>query len=158
MGGTNFGAAPWQNPTQRGLIKCDSIGWASGKVEDMVGNKACYSSTLSREGSWASVELVGDVMVKPTKYTLSHYTGGNSDCLRSWVFEGSRDGAKWTVIRKHSNDTSLKAKGQSHSWDTPNADEYFNRFKVRMTGKNTYPNWYMMCHALEIYGFVRGHK
>merc|ERR1712194_732584 len=97
-----------------------------------VGKKARHSNTDPKEGAWASIEFVGDVMVKPTKYTLSHSSGHSNDYLRSWVFEGSRDGAQWTVFREHSNDTSLNAKGASHSWDTPNVDEYFNRFKVRM--------------------------
>merc|ERR1712083_686692 len=121
------------NPSKRGLIKVSSSGWDEGSVEDMVATKACDSYSQFCVGAWASIEFVDEVMVEPTKYTLSH----NSDqyggfYLRSWVFEGSLDGVQWTLIREHSDDESLNMPGQSHSWDTPDIDEYFNHFRVRM--------------------------
>ena len=58
------------------------------------------------------------------------------------------------MIREHCNDESLDWKGDSHSWDTPNVDEYFNRFRVRMTGENSHTGWILCANALEIYGFV----
>jgi hypothetical protein len=71
------------------------------------------------------------------------------------VFEGSNDGVKWTVIKEHTDDESLNGAGQSYSWDIPNADGYFNRFRVRMTEENSDGTWHLLAHALEIYGFVR---
>ena len=128
-----------------------------GSVEDMVGNKACSSSSASKEGgAWASIEFVSNVVVKPTKYTLAHCTAYDGFYLRHWVFEGSSDGEQWTLLRKHSNDLTLNKRGQTHTWDTPNVDAYFSRFRVRMTGKNSYDTWRSYAHALEIYGFVRG--
>merc|ERR1711994_635456 len=109
-----------------------------GSVDAMVANEACDSCSDWTQGAWASIEFVDGVTVKPTKYTLSHYTAYGGYCLRSWAFEGSEDGAQWTVIKEHSNDESLKRRGQSHSWDTPNADGYFSRFRVRMTGEDSY--------------------
>jgi len=172
--GTMYGEEEWKNPSERGLINVESSKWANGSVEAMVANKACnaYSASASinrrvnrkthREHSWASVEFVGGVMVRPTKYTLSHRTGSASHYLRSWVFEGScdgvegsRDGVKWTLIREHLNDESLNGAGESHSWDTINVDGCFNRFRVRMTGQNSWGNFSLNAHALEIYGFVR---
>ena len=120
----------------------------------MVENKACGSWSFDREGAWASIEFVDDVMVKPTKFTLSHCSDVD-DYIRSWAFEGSRDGEQWALIREHSNDRSLNASGQSHSWETPNVDGYFNRFRVRMTGENSDGGWELCAHALEIYGFVQ---
>ena len=156
--GTKYGTdKKWKNPAQRGLIRVDSSEWDKGSADAMVANKARLSySKNDREGAWGSIEFAGDVMVKPTKYTLSQWTG-NGFYLRSWVFEGSRDGGcpgQWTLIREHKNDESLKRAGQSYLWNTPNASGYFNRFRVRMTGRNSDENWRLMAHALEIYGFV----
>merc|ERR1712087_443641 len=120
----------------------------------MVAKEACDSASREIEGAWASIEFVDRLTVRPTKYTLSHCTVSGY-YLRSWVFEGSNDGEHWTMIREHSNDESLNAKGQSHSWDTPNADGYFNRFRVRMTGEDSSGYWVLCAHALEIYGFLK---
>ena len=155
-------------------IKADSL---EGDFDEdaIVDNKASSRCLLSREGAWTSIEFVDDVMVKPTKYTLTHCTQWSGFHLPSWVFEGSRDGEQWTLIKEHSNDELLNAKSQSHSWHTPNVDEYFNRFRVRMTRKDSdqdsdqHPycsdacisncaKSYLMAHALEIYGFVRNHR
>ena len=155
--GTKFGTEKeWQNPSKRGLIKVKSSGWGPGRADAMVANKACDSYSKIGYGAWASIEFGDGVKVKPTKYTLSHYTFYDFNCLRSWAFEGSEDGAEWTVLREHSNDESLKGMGQSHSWATPNADGYFSRFRVRMTGKDSSGYWSLSAHALEIYGSVRG--
>merc|ERR1712154_213957 len=98
--------------------------------------------------------FVDGVEVTPTKYSLSHCTD-RGYYLRSWVFEGSSDGEVWTLIREHSSDESLNEPSQSHSWDTPNVDGCFNRFRVRMTGTNSSRRWDLCALALEIYGFVR---
>ena len=152
--GTKYGTEKeWENPSKRGLITVDSSGWGFGSAEDMVAKEACWSCSKYSEGAWASIEFVDGLMVKPTKYTLSHSTMDDYP-FRSWAFEGSRDGEHWTVIREHYNDCSLKRKGQSHSWDTPNVDEYFNRFRVRMTGMDSSGDWMLCAHALELYRFV----
>jgi len=156
--GTKYGTTKWKNPSKRGLIKVDSSEWLKGSVDAMVAKEACHSYSDFSVGAWASIEFVDGVTVKPTKYTLSHCTYFFGGYLRSWAFEGSEDGAQWTVIREHSNDGSLSGAGQSHSWDTPNADGYFSRFRVRMTGKSLSGEWRLSAHALEIYGFVRGGK
>ena len=155
--GTHYGEKEWANPAQRGLIKVDSSGWNYGSVEDMVGNKACRAASAGKEGgSWASIEFVDDVMVKPTQYTLTHNSLFDGLYLRNWVFEGSSDGEQWTLIKQHHNDQALNGAGQSHTWSTPNVDAYFNRFRVRMTGKGSGGDWCLTAHALEIYGFVAG--
>jgi len=156
--GTKYGTEKeWKNPSKRGLIRVDSVGWYGGSVEDMVAKEACDSCSLNRVYAWASVEFVDGLTMRPTKYTLSQCLDEDDyTCLRSWVFEGSNDGEEWTVIREHSWDTSFRRAGQSHSWDTPNADEYFSRFRVRMTGEDSDGEWILSAHALEIYGFVRG--
>ena len=42
--GTKYGTEKeWQNPSERGLIKVDSSGWATyGSVDDMVAKEACH--------------------------------------------------------------------------------------------------------------------
>ena len=155
--GTKYGTEKeWQNPWKRGLIKIKSTEWDYGGAEDMVANEACNTLSMNNFGAWVSIEFDNKLMIQPTKYTLSHYLYYDGCYLRSWVFEGSIDGAEWTVIRDHSDDESLNGQGQSHSWDTPNAEQYFNRFRVRMTGEDSDGRWYLAAHALEIYGFVRG--
>ena len=158
--GTHYGEEKeWANPAQRGLIRVESSGWEYGSVEAMVGNKACRSCSSDKQGgAWASIEFVDDVMVKPTRYTLAHWTWNDFNYLRNWVFEGSSDGEQWTLIKQHSDDRALSWPGQSHTWSTPNVDAYFNRFRVRMTGEDSDGRWFLTAHALEIYGFVRSNK
>ena len=91
--GTKYGQEKeWDNPAQRGLIKVDSSGWWTGSVDAMVANEAHRSCSSWSIGAWASIEFVDGVTVKPTKYTLSHWTANDYRCLRSWAFEGSNDG------------------------------------------------------------------
>lgn len=52
----------------------------------------------------------------PTHYTLRH--GGNyrADSLRTWDLQGSLDGNSWTILRRHTQDTSLVDKFATHTW------------------------------------------
>merc|ERR1712013_226250 len=119
-----------------------------------VANESCDSCSDDIGSAWASIEFTDDVMVRPTHYTLSHYAYTGS-YLRSWTFEGRRDGEQhWTLIKMHTNDQAFQYQGQSHTWSTPNNKQYFNQFRIHMIGLNSFGDWRLMAHALEIYGFV----
>merc|ERR1712154_549777 len=82
--GTKYGEeTEWENPSWRGLIRVDSLGWHTGSVDAMVAKKACDSCSRRIEGAWASIEFVDGVTVRPSKYTLSHWTRGDYWYLRS---------------------------------------------------------------------------
>merc|ERR1712096_345619 len=159
--GTNYGEEKWMNPARRGLIRVNSSGWYTGDVRDMVANTARFSYAASKEGAWASIAFQNNVMVKPTAYTLAHTRKRASSYLNSWDFEGSSDGVQWTLIKRHSGEwecwnpaterTPSQVRWRSHTWITSGVDTFFNRFRVRMTGKNSNNTWFMMAHALEIY-------
>ena len=172
--GTKYGEAEeWRNPTahhtkggrQRRLINVESSEIRTVAPEYIVQNETCVNvCVVACEGAWASIEFVDDIMVKPTKYTLSHSMRWTGMFLPSWKFEGSRDGKQWTLIKEHSKkelEGRSDAETQSNSWSTPNLHEYFNRFRVR-AGMNSngefYGCQYLMGHALEIYGFVQDRR
>ena len=60
--------------------------------------------------------------------------------LRHWVLEASSDGAAWTALRTHANDTSLADQaGSTASWPLA-ADRAYRHFRVRQTGPNSNVN------------------
>ena len=71
--------------------------------------------------------------------------------LRHWVLEASSDGAAWTALRTHVNDTSLAAAGSTASWPLA-ADRAYRHFRVRQTGKNSFNVDLLMLSGFEIYG------
>eukprot|EP01083_Nonionella_stella_P152455 488722_1 len=136
----------WQNPSEKGTINIEStpLYWNSETIHHFVGRKAARCITKSIENAWFGVDFKG-LQINPTHYTLRHYVSNNC-CLRSWDFEGSRDGGKeWITIKKHTNDRSLQGKGSSHTWEVDQCNEFYSLFRIRMTGKNSSGDWCLCC-------------
>eukprot|EP01083_Nonionella_stella_P224093 797974_1 len=73
--GTNYGTETWINPAERGLVTLKSSGWWSGRIEDMVGRSVVFSCSSDKKNAWVSIGINDGLKIKPTKYTLRHYTG-----------------------------------------------------------------------------------
>eukprot|EP01083_Nonionella_stella_P025631 70601_1 len=159
--GSDYGKSDWQNPSEKGIIEIQStpLGNGSKSIHHFVGREAVHCLAQSKINAWAwfSVDLKG-LQVKPTHYTLRHYISNDDYCLRNWDFEGSADGGKeWTIIRQHTNDTSLQGKGASHTWKVDECNAFYSLFRIRMTGKDSggFGSWSLCCSGFEIYGQLK---
>eukprot|EP01083_Nonionella_stella_P025632 70606_1 len=157
--GCDYGNDDWQNPSEKGIIQIQStkIHDESKSIHHFVGREAARSMTNGEENAWFSIDFKG-LQVKPTHYTLRHYISNDDYCLRNWDFEGSADGGKeWTIIRQHTNDTSLQGKGASHTWKVDECNAFYSLFRIRMTGKDSggFGSWSLCCSGFEIYGQLK---
>ena len=88
----------------------------------------------------------------PSHYCLRSEKHG-SHTLRNWRVEGSKDGASWTCLREHVNDSSLAATPFSvAAWPIDNAAAaHFRHFRIRQTGPNSSDNHHLLCGGMEVY-------
>jgi len=151
--GTNFNTAQWINPDTKGLVKVvlSSLVADSASSSAVVGKRAVRCVTKPEPGSWVKVDFL-DNSVQPTHYTIRHYSSWDTEALRSWRFQGSQDGVSWTTLKTHSNDTSLKTKGGSHTWALPASSVFYSLFRLLQTGPNSNNHHYLAISGFELYG------
>lgn len=119
---------------------------------EVVGREVLRCVTKAQPNSWFSIDFK-DKMVQPTAYTLRHYSSWDVEALRNWNMEGSNDGVNWTIISKHTNDSSLNAKGATHTWAVQCKDAY-RIFRILQWGLNSNRHYYLCLSGFEIYGTV----
>eukprot|EP01084_Bolivina_argentea_P060499 110532_1 len=154
---TEWGNLSWQNPAISGKVIMRSSGVKndSKPLSCLVGRDAVRFILTEQAGAWFSIDFL-DLRICPTNYSLKHYSSWNIEALRNWIFEGSIDGTKWTTIKRHTADASLKTKSAAHTWSVNcNSTYYFNQFRIRMTGVNDNNHNYLCCSGFEIYGSVK---
>jgi len=90
----------------------------------------------------------------PSHYCLRSdaHSGIHKLCNRR--VEGSKDGASWTCLREHVNDSSLADTPFSvAAWPIDNAAAaHFRHFRILQTGPNSDRNYNLMCGGMELYG------
>ena len=104
-----------------------------------------------KQNAWWSIDFK-TAKIRPTHYTMRHYTTWNIEALRSWRFEGSNDAEKWSLIKEHDDDDSLKVKDAAHTWHIEHCRDFYRYFRVYMTKKNDNNHWFLACSGFEIYG------
>ncbi len=178
--------AEWINPyTHNQLIKMsitDSCKqFVSGKLDDIVSRVpiSCHTQSNTKR-VWICIDL--GMFVVPTHYTLrcskssnsSGFGGGSQlkTAPRNWALLVSRTGgpnsSDWEILHVHSNDSSLKEPGSSHTWclsDSPliknetsaeNGESQGWRFvRIQQTGRNQSQNYTLSLSGFEIYGQVK---
>jgi hypothetical protein len=102
--GTQRGTRPWANPADLGLVQVTSVPLAiaprSEPASAIVGRSLCRCVTLPNRESWFVIDLL-NVWVRPTAYTLRHYSSWDTEALRDWKLQG-RSGN----TRQHSGQTN----------------------------------------------------
>jgi hypothetical protein len=63
------------------------------------------NQTKNQPGSWMSIDLGAPRSLVPNYYCLRHGYGNRLLRMQSWDFEASNDGAQWTVLMVHKDDT-----------------------------------------------------
>jgi hypothetical protein len=152
--GTNCEREEWQNPSRvnRG-VKVNASSIEKGQPMDLV--RKLDSTELWTENvpsSWFSIDFGANRKIIPTYYTLVH--GGNyaNDILRTWHLQGSDDAENWAVLRRHTNDSSLSGKFESHSWPVEGVSSPYRYFRILQTGHNSSGRNYLVLSGIEIYG------
>jgi hypothetical protein len=82
----------------------------------------------------------------------THICSWDNEALREWKLQGSNDGKKWTKLLSHKNDSSLKTRGGTATWNVPKPQKSFRMLRVLQTGKNSNEHWYLALSGFEVYG------
>lgn len=144
---------PWRNPAEMNLVMLATSGLSpdSEPISSIVGNKVVRCVTTPEKKSWFLIDLLNYV-VKPTHYTLRHYSTWDTEAIRNWRFQGSMDNNKWTTLMHHNEDDALKQKGATHTWKIPNNTGRYRTFRILQTGANSNQHQYLALSGFELYG------
>eukprot|EP00497_Spongosphaera_streptacantha_P000248 TRINITY_DN1160_c1_g1_i1.p1 TRINITY_DN1160_c1_g1~~TRINITY_DN1160_c1_g1_i1.p1 ORF type:complete len:203 (-),score=13.02 TRINITY_DN1160_c1_g1_i1:4-612(-) len=158
--GCQLGQVPpsqWRNPVEHGLVRVTSSRLVrdSRPAWSIVGRSTVRCACKPESNNWMCIDLL-KYYVNPTKYTLRHYLSWDTECLRNWVLEASQDGQTFRTIKEHSNDESLKGKGDTATWSLDNYERRrYRAFRIRQTGPNSNNHKYLALSGFEIYGEYR---
>ena len=98
----------------------------SKPIQFLIGRDKGYRCLCDEKvNAWWYIDF-RNVKIRPTNYTLRHYTSWNIEALAKWQFQGSDDGETWTTIKEHINDDSLKEKDGSYTWDIENCPTFID--------------------------------
>jgi len=156
--GTNGYTESWKNPHDRGAVKCSASSMQndSDPVSSIVGLSCVRCVTQAKPNQCFKIVFI-DHVVCPTHYSLKHYSSWDTEALRSWKFEASKDGINWICLKEHINDGALDRKGATHTWEIiPKPVDSFSQFRIFMTDVNSNNHWYCAVSGFEIYGILDG--
>eukprot|EP01095_Lingulamoeba_sp_RSL-Kostka_P013509 TRINITY_DN5622_c1_g1_i2.p1 TRINITY_DN5622_c1_g1~~TRINITY_DN5622_c1_g1_i2.p1 ORF type:complete len:489 (+),score=134.71 TRINITY_DN5622_c1_g1_i2:132-1598(+) len=84
---------------------------------------------------------------------LRHGANYKGDSLRNWDLQGSNDGINWVVLKRHTNDASLKnGKFATQTWKIEKADTDFRYLRILQTGHNSSSHNFLVLSGIEFYG------
>lgn len=91
---TSNGVESYRNPAALGrmTVEASSLMRDSEPATAAVGDQSVRCVTKPILDSWFKFDF-GNLWIAPTHYRLRHYSSWDTEALRSWVFEGSNDGA-----------------------------------------------------------------
>jgi hypothetical protein len=99
------------------------------------------------------------MQIKVTHYSIRSRRDGDSEHVRSWTSEGSKDGLKWVKIDDRQNDRSLNGKGAISTFSISESfEEEFGMIRLRQTGKNNTGTDYLTVNAIEFFGVLKEPK
>jgi hypothetical protein len=190
--GTNGGTAPYVNPhTMEGgggvvaAMSSVSYGGSSTPAHFVIHDHdgSTPNSTNNIPNSWMSVDLGAGRLLAATHYALRHGRDNGYCRLLQWQFEGSNDGASWTLLKAHTHSTSpfpdhgfsvaawpvdpppappsaaaVAAGGGDAAGAGAAGSHGFRHFRIIQTGKNSLGYDSLSCAGIELYGVLCEHK
>lgn len=129
-----------------------------GQVHSIVNLIPSEVWTQDIPASWCTIDFGSERRISPTHYTLRH--GGNfqNDTLRNWNFQASIDGIQWTILKTHTQDTSLSGKFATHTWslqlkENENGEKpSYRYFRILQVGRNSSNRNFLALSGVEFYG------
>jgi hypothetical protein len=162
----------WKNPADLGLVTVRASKYLEGRdvapINSIVGRTAerCLTNP-SRLAAvhWFCIDF-NDLLIKPSHYTLRHYSSADGGAVRNWYFQGFHPTKQeWTTLKSHKNDYSLQSAGQSHTWKLDGSiTDYYSKFRIFMRAKHisNVPNYtasasldYLPLSGFELYGEIQ---
>lgn len=129
LGGTRV------NPLKYDIVKitCSSgnrFARLEGLVESWV-SRSCFALPDSSSLVWFALDLGKERLLACSFYTLAH-DGSESNFLRNWCLEGSKDGAEWVLLKEHRSDKTLQSPMQKATWriEDPASQEFYRHFRI----------------------------
>lgn len=113
-------------------------------------NNTSHTNTGVYEDVWICIGFKNHE-IKPTNYTIR--SGNDTDNLKSFVLEGSKDKKTWTTIDEENDISYLKEKGSIHTFPIHNeTHQSFKYIRLRLTGKNWNNRSMLQLTSIEFYG------
>ncbi|KAH3763676.1 E3 ubiquitin-protein ligase Ufd4 [Pelomyxa schiedti] len=150
--GTSNKKEEWTNPAHRGRVRIACSSQEKGDVFDILDRNPREFWTADVPASWVCINLGSGRSFVPNYYTLRHGCNSKADCLRNWLLQGSNDGHNWTVILRHTDDTSLTSNFATASWPITNCTQSYRYFRILQTGHNSANHNFLAISGIEIYG------
>jgi hypothetical protein len=161
---TEGGTSAYVNPHTAGRVVATRSSCVHGGGRDhyfVAGPCPGRSSTDSIPTSWMAVDLGAGRALTVNHYAL-RYGGNTGECVpRNWELQGSQDGAAWTTLRRHDNDTTMEQKGYvvAH-WAVEGVTTPYRHFRVHQHGPNALicgpargaKQHCLSCNGIELYG------
>ena len=158
--GTRYGQGPWRNPCELGLARAYFSELAAGPppsapASALLGKDVVRCVSAAKPLQYFVVDLTpSGKCVRPSHYSLRHYSSWDLEALRNWRFEGSINGVEWAALSVHTNDSSLDKKGATRTWALPGCQVVCTMFRVVQTGLNSNQHHYLACSGFEVYGVL----
>eukprot|EP01084_Bolivina_argentea_P100315 180137_1 len=163
---TDFGQKPWTNPglSKKINVHLSSIMHDSQPAYAILGRSSVRCVTKPEKNSWLIIDF-SPKLIRPSHYSMKHYSTWDTEAMRSWTFEGSNDaGQTWHLLARHTNDSRLNQKGSTATWVLAEGDydhnedalnQFYSHFRLLQTDFNSNRHYYLACSGFEIYGAMK---
>jgi hypothetical protein len=111
-----------------------------------------YYLSLNSPEAWICYDFK-NMRIKPTHYTIRsrHDAGPGATHPKSWVIEGSLDGATWTELDRKENNRDLSGRNKIKTFEMAQIAKV-KLLRLKQTGKNHYDNHHLMFASWEVFG------
>lgn len=159
IGMLDFGS--WKNPYTMDKVMVRASSVENGMVEMVVDHdEPKYFQTQDVPNSWVEIHFGTKFSVRPTAYTMCAFEGASAkDCPQYWVLEAQQRGdeEQWTVLSEHNGDTTLATASSKPGTWMINTDDFFRKFRVRMTGPTAGLHHRLGVSCIEFHGDLLSH-
>ena len=77
---------------------------------------------------WFIIQLLKN-SISLSRYSFWQYNTGSGNIVKSWIFEGSRDGSTWSYIDQRNDPTGICTSNSIHSFESHSEPFTFFRFQ-----------------------------
>eukprot|EP00927_Polykrikos_kofoidii_P039994 TRINITY_DN3426_c0_g2_i1.p1 TRINITY_DN3426_c0_g2~~TRINITY_DN3426_c0_g2_i1.p1 ORF type:complete len:886 (+),score=111.73 TRINITY_DN3426_c0_g2_i1:97-2754(+) len=157
--GTKGGTCGYQNPGILKQVVCEASAVGGGDLNGIVSHGTNTFWTKDVANSWAIVDIGANRSFSPSCYCLRNCeTSATTSTLRNWEFSGSNDKQTWTVLKRHTEDTSLLFKTSGHVavWQLGSGLPACRYFRILQFGPNGNNKNHMGIGGMELYGVLYG--
>jgi len=151
----------WINPATLGLVSvsgsADSPDHPDNDPANLISGICSDYRSIQTNNPGITFDF-GNLLIKPTKYTLQHSRQKKTQILRTWILDAYEPSkGTWKRISNHTDDSSIKKKCGSASWDIKTAT-FFSKFRIVNMGANSSKKYNITLGQFEIYGTLKTYE